>query len=91
MSDMTLPQSRAVLSESDMEAIRAYHRSTRNLGYLCCLLGVLALVAGRFMSGAPTWLMSLGLGVVIFGWGLLAYAVARRVALVRRLMSGRGA
>ncbi|HEY1879407.1 MAG TPA: hypothetical protein VGG68_05690 [Caulobacteraceae bacterium] len=88
---MTLPQPRAVLSEADMEAIKAHHRSTRNLGYVCCLLGVLTLVAGRFMSGAPSWLMSLGLGVVIFGWGLLAYAVARRVALVRRLISGRGA
>lgn len=91
MSEVSLPQSRTVLSEADMEAIRAHHRGTRNLGYVCCLLGVLALVAGRFMSGAPAWLTSVGLGVVIFGWGLLAYAVARRVALVRRLMSGRGA
>jgi hypothetical protein len=91
MSAVTLPPPRAMLSEADMEAIRAHHRGTRNLGYVCCLLGVLALITGRFMSIAPAWLMSLGLGVVIFGWGLLAYAVARRVALVRRLMAGRGA
>lgn len=91
MSGVTLPQPRAVLSEAEIEAVRACHRGTRNLGYVCCLLGVLAMVAGRFMAVAPAWLMSVGLGVVIFGWGLLAYALARRLALVRQLTSRRGA
>lgn len=88
---MTLPQPRTTLSEADMQAIRACHRGTRNLGYVFCLAGVLAMVAGRFMAGAPAWLTSAGLGVVIFGWGLLFYAFARRLALVKQLTSRRGA
>jgi hypothetical protein len=91
MSGMTLPQPRAVLSEADIQAIRACHRGTRNLGYVCCLVGVLAMIAGRFMAGAPAWLASLGLGVVVFGWGLLFYAFARRLALVKQLTVRRGA
>ena len=84
MSEVSLPQPRAVLSEADVEAVRACHRGTRNLGYVCCLIGVLTMIGGRFMAGAPAWLTSVGLGVVVFGWGLLAYALARRLALVRQ-------
>jgi uncharacterized membrane protein YidH (DUF202 family) len=91
MSGVTLPQPRATLSEADVAAIRACHRSTRNLGYVFCLLGVLALIAGRFTAGAPAWLVSVGLSVVVFGWGLLFYALARRMALVKQLTSRRGA
>lgn len=90
MSEVTLPQPREGLSEADVEAIRAHHRGTRNLGYVCCLVGVLVMIAGRFMAGAPIWLTSIGLGVVVFGWGLLFYAFARRMALVRQLVARRG-
>ena len=79
-----------ILSPQDMETIRAFHRGTRNAGYVCCLVGVLVMVAGRYLAGAPAWLTSVGLGVVVFGWGLLAYALFKRVALVRSIASRRG-
>lgn len=90
MSDVTLPQPREGLSDADIASIRACHRGTRNLGYVFCLVGVLTMISGRFMTGAPVWLTSVGLGVVMFGWGLLFYAFARRMALVRQLMARRG-
>lgn len=89
MSEVTLPQPRAVLSEADVAAVRACHRGTSSLGYVCCLVGVMVMIAGRFMAGAPAWLTSVGVGVVVFGWGLLAYALTRRVAMARRLASRR--
>jgi len=52
-------------------------------------LGVMVMLSGRFMAGAPTWLVSVGLGVVVFGWGLLAYSLFKRVALVRSLAARR--
>jgi hypothetical protein len=43
------------------------------------------MVAGRFMPGAPIWLVSVGVGIAVFGWGLIAYALMRRVAMARSL------
>ena len=83
------PPPEPVLSDHDVERIRAFHRGTRNAGYVCCLLGVMVMLSGRFMAGAPTWLVSVGLGVVVFGWGLLAYSLFKRVALVRSLAARR--
>ena len=79
-----------LLSADDVEKVRAYHRGTRNAGYVACLLGVLVMIAGRFMAGAPSWLVNVGVGVVVFGWGLLALAVFKRVAYARSLTSRSG-
>jgi hypothetical protein len=87
---MSFPQPAAVLSEADIAAIRACGRGVRNLGYVFCLVGVMTMISGRFMAGAPAWLTSLGVGIVVFGWGLLAFALTRRLAMVRKLMARRG-
>jgi hypothetical protein len=73
------------LDEDQIAAIRAYHRRTREAGLIACLVGVAVMVAGRFMPGAPIWLVSVGVGIAVFGWGLIAYALMRRVAMARSL------
>ena len=50
---------------------------TRNGGFVACLLGVLVMVAGRFMPGAPAALIYVGISIIVFGWGLLALSMFR--------------
>jgi len=50
---------------------------TRNAGYVACLIGTLLMVAGRFMAGAPVWLVFVGLSGIVFGWGLLGLSMVR--------------
>jgi len=78
------------LDSDAIQQIRAYHRRERNAGYICCLLGVLVMIAGRYMTGAPIWLVNVGLTVVLFGWGLLAFALIKRVSLARILSARAG-
>ncbi len=86
MSDPIVPPTtRPLLSLDQIDAIRAHHRGTRNLGLVACLVGVLVMIAGRFMPGAPVWFVSLGVGVVVLGWGLIAFALWKRVAMARTL------
>ncbi len=54
-----------------------------NVGHIACLLGVLAMLAGRFTPGAPRWLIYVGVSGVVFGWGLFVLAWRRRAALTR--------
>ena len=51
--------------------------STRNAGYVACLIGALVMIAGRFMAGAPAWLAYVGLSGIVFGWGLLGLSMVR--------------
>jgi hypothetical protein len=89
MTAMTLPP-QPTLSAEDYEAIRAFHKGTRNAGYVFCLIGVMVMIAGRYMAGAPVWLLSGGVGIIVFGWGLLAYATVKRLARARVLAARRG-
>ena len=66
-----------------IEAIRAYHRRTRNAGFVACLLGALVMIVGRFAPGAPIWLVSVGVSIIVFGWGLFAFALIKRTAYAR--------
>jgi hypothetical protein len=91
VSDPVAPPPRPLLSIAQLDAIRAHHRGTRNAGLVACLLGVLILIAGRYMAGAPVWLISVGVGVVALGWGLIAFAQWKRVAMARALTSKPGA
>jgi len=50
---------------------------TRNAGLVACLVGVLIMVAGRFMHGAPPVLIYIGVSVIVFGWGLLGLSMFR--------------
>ncbi|HXU99629.1 MAG TPA: hypothetical protein VG166_03945 [Caulobacteraceae bacterium] len=87
---MSSPSSEA-LSEADFEKVRAYHRGTRNAGLVACLAGVLVMIAGRYLAGAPAWLVSVGVGIIVFGWGLFAYAFVRRIAMARAFSARSGA
>ena len=87
---MSTNSPRPVLSIEDLDALRACGRGERNLGYVCCLVGVLVMITGRFMAGAPIWLTSLGVAVVVLGWGLLARSVFKRAVMGRSLSSKSG-
>ena len=50
---------------------------TRNAGYVACLIGVLVMLTGRFVHGAPPLLIYVGVSVIVFGWGLLALSLFR--------------
>jgi hypothetical protein len=62
----------------------------RNAGYVACLIGTLAMIAGRFMAGAPTWLIYAGVSGIVFGWGLFGYAAFQRATLARAVDSAGG-
>jgi hypothetical protein len=87
---MIAPPSEA-LSEADFQKVRAYHRGTRNAGLLACLIGVLVMIAGRYLAGAPAWLVSVGVGTIVFGWGLFGYAFVKRLAMARSFSARGGA
>ncbi len=55
----------------------------RNLGYVACLVGALVMIAGRFMPGAPAWLVYVGVSVIVFGWGLFGLSIRQRLAAAR--------
>jgi hypothetical protein len=87
MSGKGAEAAQRTLSPGQVEAVRAHHRGTRNAGFAACLIGVMAMVAGRYMPGVPGWLANAGLGAIVFGWGLFAYALISRVALARSFSS----
>jgi hypothetical protein len=55
----------------------------RNAGFVACLIGVLAMISGRYATGAPAWLVYLGVSVVVFGWGLFGLSAWRRAGHAR--------
>jgi hypothetical protein len=55
----------------------------RNTGYVACLVGVLVMILGRFRPGAPSWLVYVGLAVIVFGWGFLVLSMVRAAADAR--------
>ncbi len=67
----------------DPSAVGVELRGMRNAGYVACLVGVLAMIAGRFMPGAPVWAVYAGVGVIAIGWGLFACFMLKRAALAR--------
>jgi hypothetical protein len=87
---VSAPPSEA-LGEADFQKVRACHRGTRNAGLLACLIGVLVMIAGRYLAGAPAWLVAAGVGIIVFGWGLFGYAFMRRLAMARSFSARSGA
>jgi uncharacterized membrane protein len=69
--------------EAYVTDLRSRYRGFTNAGYVVCLIGVLVMLSGRYMAGAPTWLVFPGLAVIIIGWGLLAFAIFSRAAYMR--------
>jgi hypothetical protein len=66
-----------------IQAIRAYHRGTRNAGYVACLVGAIVMIVGAKVAAAPVWLASVGVSIIVFGWGLFAFALVKRMAFAR--------
>jgi hypothetical protein len=58
-------------------------RALRNIGNVACLVGTLVMVCGRFMHGAPSWLIYVGLAGIAFGWGLYGLGIVQRAVLGR--------
>ncbi len=52
----------------------------RSAGLVACLVGVLVMLTGRFVAGAPVWLVWPGLAIIAAGWVLLALSAVRRPA-----------
>ncbi|MEO8812174.1 MAG: hypothetical protein ABI376_04585 [Caulobacteraceae bacterium] len=50
----------------------------RNAGFVACLVGVLTMLTGRFVGGAPAVLAYVGVSIVAVGWGLFALALFTR-------------
>jgi uncharacterized membrane protein (DUF2068 family) len=65
------------------QAVLALHGRTRNFAFVVCLLGVLALVASRYIWRAPMWTSFLAVGVIAAGWAMFVFVVLRRIAWVR--------
>jgi hypothetical protein len=64
-------------------AVRGHARGLQNAGFVACLVGVLVMLAGRYVHGAPAWAAYVGLVIILLGWGLFAFAIVRRTAYVR--------
>jgi hypothetical protein len=62
------------------------HLATRNAGFVACLAGALAMISGRYAAGAPSWLIYVGVSVIVFGWGLFLLSMVRRAADARARM-----
>ncbi|HEY2179226.1 MAG TPA: hypothetical protein VGH15_11645 [Caulobacteraceae bacterium] len=69
------------LSEADFQKVRAYHRGTRNAALVACLVGVLVMIAGRYVG--PDWLVAVGVAIIALGWALFAYAFVKRLKMAR--------
>ena len=63
-------------------------RALRNAGYVACLIGTLVMITGRFMAGAPVWLVYIGLAGIVFGWGLLGLSMMRAASQARARRDG---
>jgi hypothetical protein len=46
------------------------------------------MISGRFMQGAPVWLVYVGLAGIVFGWGLLGLSMVRAAAHARLRREG---
>jgi hypothetical protein len=64
-------------------AVRAHARGIQNAGFAACAIGVVVMVAGHYVRGAPGWIVYAGLVIILAGWALFAFAIMRRTAYVR--------
>jgi hypothetical protein len=47
------------------------------------------MLLGRFTTGAPAWLVYVGLSVIVVGWGFLVLSMVRASAEARARRDGR--
>ncbi len=65
------------------KAIRGLYRSERAAGMIASLIGVMLLIWGRQVAGAPAWAAPTGLVTIGAAWVLFAYVIYRRTRYVR--------
>ena len=66
-----------------VKTIRGLYRNERIAGLVGCLIGALLLIWGRQAAGAPAWAAPTGLVTIGAGWVLFAYVILRRTRYVR--------
>uniref|UniRef100_B0SZ45 Uncharacterized protein n=1 Tax=Caulobacter sp. (strain K31) TaxID=366602 RepID=B0SZ45_CAUSK len=66
-----------------VKTIRGLYRNERIAGLVGCLVGALLLIWGRQVAGAPPWAAPTGLVTIGAGWLLFAYVILRRTRYVR--------
>ena len=66
-----------------VKTIRGLYRNERIAGLVGCLIGALLLIWGRQVAGAPAWAAPTGLVTIGAGWVLFAYVILRRTRYVR--------
>jgi cell division protein FtsW (lipid II flippase) len=79
MDDPTLIQKRIAY----VDHMRALHKNKRMAGFIGCLIGVVLMVLGGFMHGAPSWLRWVGLAIVAPSWLLFIYVIVSRTRYVQ--------
>jgi hypothetical protein len=66
-----------------LDRIRGLYRRERSIGFIGCLVGVLALVWSRYTWNAPHWTLWAAVVVIAASWALFAYVIFKRTAWVR--------
>lgn len=80
MIEMTAAQDRYL---ARLKALRADHRAATSAGVVACLIGLVLIVAGQYVTGFPRWAPYAGLAVIVFGWGLFALGIFKGIAFWR--------
>ncbi|CAN5385782.1 hypothetical protein BH10PSE4_BH10PSE4_15440 [soil metagenome] len=66
-----------------VKTLRGLYRAERAVGMIASLIGVLLLIWGRQVAGAPAWAAPTGLVTIGAAWVLFAYVIYRRTRYVR--------
>ncbi|WP_426011904.1 hypothetical protein [Caulobacter sp. DWR2-3-1b2] len=66
-----------------VKTLRGLYRGERAVGMMASLIGVLLLIWGRQVAGAPAWAVPTGLVTIGAAWLLFAYVIYRRTRYVR--------
>ena len=66
-----------------LDKVRTLHSRERTIGFVLCLVGVLALAWARYASYAPPWALWVAVGIIAVGWALFAFVLFARSAWVR--------
>jgi protein-S-isoprenylcysteine O-methyltransferase Ste14 len=67
------------VSEETGRRMRRAHRREQLFGLLLVILGACAIMWARLSpQDAPAYALALGVGVMVFGWGLILHAMSLR-------------
>ncbi|MBU6319276.1 MAG: hypothetical protein KGS00_06450 [Alphaproteobacteria bacterium] len=73
-------------SEETARRVRRAHRREQLFGLLLVVLGACAMMWARLSpQDAPAYALAVGVGVMVFGWGLIIHVVLLRRGEARRM------